>query len=104
MDELRGFQRRYLRGLANPIKPNVFIGKNGITDELLEAINQDLDNHELIKVRFQDFKEQRKELSAELAEKTNAHLAGVIGHVAILYRQNPDPEKRRITLPQKSEN
>ena len=104
MDELRGFQRRYLRGLANPIKPNVSIGKNGITDEVLQAIKEDLDTHELIKVRFQDFKEQRKALSAELAAKTHSHLAGVIGHVAILYRQHPDPEKRQITLPRKSES
>ena len=57
--------------------------------------------HELIKVRFVDDKERRRELAAELAEAVEAGLAGVVGHVAILYRPHPDAKKRRIELPQR---
>ena len=67
--------------------------------DLIDAVNEALDAHELIKVKFIEFKEERKELSAEMAEKCQCHLAGIIGHVAILYRENPEPEKRRIKLP-----
>ena len=98
--ELKGSQKRYLRGLANTLKPMVFIGRNGLTDQVLDAIDQSLDSHELIKVRFHEFKEMKKELCREIAEKCQCDLAGMVGHVAIFYRQHPDPEKRKISLPQ----
>jgi len=100
MKELQGFQRKYLRGLANTIKPNVYVGKNGLTDDVISAINAELDDHELIKVKFQDYKDYRKELTAEIAEKTQSAIAGIIGHVAILYRESNNPEKRCIKLPE----
>ena len=57
-----------------------------------------LESHELIKVRFLDFKDRKTDLADEIAGKTGAEVAGIIGHVAILYRQHPEEEKRRIKL------
>jgi len=99
MEKLLGFQRRYLRGLANTLKPVVFIGKNGLTDDVFEAIDEELDNHELIKIRFNEFKDQKKALAAEISQRCNCHQVGVIGHVALFYRQHPEPEERDIQLP-----
>jgi len=99
MKNLKGFQRRYLRGLAHGLRPVVQVGKNGITSELLKAVNEALDVHELIKVKFVDFKEDRKVLSQEIGEKTSSEEVGLIGNVAIFYRQQPDEDKRKIVLP-----
>jgi RNA-binding protein len=102
MQPLKGFQNKYLRGRANTLKPLVFIGKNGLNDDVFTAINEALESHELIKIKFLDFKKERKELSKKIEEQSKAHLAGLIGHVAIFYKQQKDKEKRKIKLPQRS--
>ncbi len=98
MTKLKGSQRRYLRGLANTMKPVVMIGKSGVNEQVLAAIDEALEVHELIKVRFQEFKEEKKELGKVIEEKCRCEMVGLIGHVAIFYRQNPDAEKRKIRL------
>lgn len=97
---LRGAQRRFLRAQAHHLQPAVVVGKQGLTPALLAALDEALTAHELIKVRFGDFKDERKALSQTLAEQTGSHLAGLIGHVAILYRPHPDPKERKLRLPQ----
>lgn len=91
-------QRAALSGMANDLNPVVFLGKAGAADGVYEALDRALTDHELIKLRFVDFKGERKELAQQLAEKAGADLVRVIGHVAIMYRQSPDPEKRAIKL------
>lgn len=101
LKELKGSQKKYLRGLAHNLNPAAFIGQKGMTETLIEEIDQALAASELIKVKFNDFKEkdQKTSLAQEIATATRAHIAGMIGHVAILYRQHPDPEKQHIRLP-----
>ena len=101
MDPLHSGQRKYLRGLAHHLDPVVLIGKQGVTDTVIQSIEEALTAHELIKVRFNDHKDEKKALCAAIAERTASEVAGIIGHVAILYRPHPEVEKRRITLQQK---
>jgi RNA-binding protein len=49
----------------------VQIGKNGLTDQLFVAVDIALNAHELIKIKFLIFQEQKKELSQEIAERLN---------------------------------
>jgi len=100
MEKLKGATRRYLRGLANPIQPVIFIGKNGLNDQVITAIDEALEAHELIKIRFVEFKEQKKQLCAQIEEKCNCEWVGLIGHIGIFYRQNKDANKRKIQLPE----
>lgn len=99
--ELAGYQRRALRALAHGLEPVVHIGKEGLSAGVLAGLEQALDAHELVKVRFVDRKDERKELAAEMVEAVGAALAGVVGHVAIVYRPHRDPQKRRIHVPQR---
>lgn len=103
MKTLKGFEKKYLRGLAHDLKPIVLIGKEGITDGIVRATDEGLSRHELIKIKFIDFKEkeQKETLTDELAVKTGSALIGTIGHTAILYRPQTDPAKQRIQLPAK---
>lgn len=103
MKTLKGFEKKYLRGLAHDLRPLVLIGKEGLTDGIVRATGEALDLHELIKIKFNDFKlkDQKETITEELVVKTGSTLAGTIGHTAILYRPQADPEKRRIALPKK---
>lgn len=99
MRELAGYQRRYLQKAAHKLKPVVMIGKNGITDAVMKSTDGALEIHELVKVRFIEYKEEKKELAVKLARGTEAVLVRITGNVALLYRAARDPEKRNIDLP-----
>lgn len=100
MAELTKAQRGYLRRIANPLKPMVTLGKQGLTPELVEKASRELAAHELIKVRLLEYKDEKESLARTLAEETGAELVQMIGYVITLYRQQPDPERRKIELPE----
>lgn len=43
--------------------------------------------HELIKVKFNEFKDEKKELARAIEEKTDSTLVRIIGNVAIFYKE-----------------
>ena len=102
MKKLTSTQAKYLRGIAHGLKPVVFIGQKGFTDALIRSTEEAFDSHELIKIKFIDYKEkkQKTEIARTLGERTGSHLAGMVGHIAIFYRQHPEAEKRKIMLPE----
>lgn len=95
---MTGTQRKTLRGMAHGLKPVVQIGKHGLTDAVIESIEQALEDHELIKVKFGDLKDQKKEACAEICDRLRCEDIGTIGHVAIFFRHARNPEKRKIEL------
>ncbi len=99
MTQLIGAQKKYLRGLAHGLKPVVRVGRNGLTEGLVDSLDQALDSHELVKVKFTDFQDQKKTIAAEIDQRLGSVQAGAIGHVVIFYRPARDPEKRAIRLP-----
>ena len=103
MIALKGFQKKHLKGLAHGLKPVVQIGKEGITEGIIRAVDEGLFRHELIKIKFIDFKdkEQKAELSREIEVKTESDRIGMVGHTVIFYKQHVDPLKRKIALPQR---
>lgn len=100
MPTLKGSVRTYLRGLAHHLKPVVFVGQQGVTESFIQAVDQALEAHELIKVKFNSLKEEKKILSKEIEEKTQSEMVGLIGNIVIFYRQQPDETKRKIQLPE----
>jgi RNA-binding protein len=98
---LKGFQKQYLKGLAHGVAPLVIIGQNGFTSALLKAINSSLETRELIKIKFNDFKEkaQKEEILTKIIAESSAMLVGTVGHTAVLFRENKDPQKRKIIVP-----
>ena len=98
MNKLSSTQRSYLRSQAHHLEPVILIGKNGITDGTIEAVNKALEALELIKIKFREFKDNKQSISDEIAVSAKCHVVGMIGHTVILFRQNPDPEKQNICL------
>ncbi len=96
---LKGSEKKYLRGLAHGLRPLVLVGKKGVTGELVRSVDSALDDHELVKVRFLEFKDEKKGLAQEIAGKTGSELVGLIGNIAVFFRRHPDPAKRKIMRP-----
>lgn len=102
MKQLTGFQNRHLKKLASTLKPIIQIGKNGVSDNLVTTIDKALMNHELIKVKFLEYKSERRELSTAIASKTDSQLLQVIGNTAVFYRESSDASKRQKLLKKKT--
>lgn len=95
---LTSSQRRYLRGLAHPLKPVLLLGGKGVTPSVLAELDHALDDHELIKVKLSGADREEREASlAQLMDASGAESVQRIGHVAVLYRRNE--EQPRIALP-----
>ena len=99
MPPLTSSQRKHLRQMAHHLDPAVLIGKQGVTDLVVRSIVEALEARELIKIKFNDHKDQKKELMGEIEGRTGGETAGIVGHVAILFKRQDDEEKRRIELP-----
>ena len=82
--------RATLRSKAQSLDPIVMVGRDGITEGVVAALDAALTDHELVKVRFQDFKELAKDLSKDLAQRTDSLLVSTTGFTAVFYRKNPE--------------
>jgi RNA-binding protein len=96
MEKLTGTQRKYLRGIAHALRPSILIGYEGLSTAVIKTIEKALDDHELIKVKFNKFKEEKEIYCENIESATKSEMVGLIGNVAIFYREQADPEKRRI--------
>ena len=99
MGELKGSQRKYLRGVAHGCKPLVQIGKEGLSDGVIAAIDTALEAHELIKVKIAVERDEREQFVPLIEERASCECVGTVGRMAILFREHPDPEKRKVSLP-----
>ncbi len=89
MVQLTNKQIRDLKARAQRLKPTIKLGKDGMSAGFLAALDQDLAHRELVKVKFDECKEQKKELAPQLAEKTSSLLVTRVGNVAVLFRPKP---------------
>ena len=89
LPRLSNSEIRKLKAAAQRMKATFKVGKSGLSAQFLQSVDVGLKHHELIKVKFDEFKEQKKELAPLLAEKTSSHLIMRVGNVVVLYRQKP---------------
>ncbi len=95
---LRESQLKYLRGLCHGLKPVVMTGNQGLSEAVLDEMDNALTFHELIKVKLRtDERSQRAQWIEDIQQRFGAVLVQKIGHVACFYRPNPD--KPKIALP-----
>jgi len=87
-------QVRKLRGFAHALKVIVMVGNNGLTENVVNEIDNALEQHELLKIRVSaDDRDNRDEMIQTILEKTGSELIQRIGHVAVLFRTNPEMPK-----------
>ena len=96
MIELTSKQRKNLEKLAHDLQPVVIVGGAGVTDGVVSMVENSLAAHELIKVKFNEFKNEKRELSNEIKQKTDSTMVRLIGNVLILYRPAKEANDRKF--------
>lgn len=91
-------QIRKLKALGQHLEPVLHLGKEGATEAFIKSVDAELELHELIKIKFAAFKEERQELSGTIAEKTGSFPVMQVGHVLVLYRAASDPARRKVEI------
>lgn len=95
---LTGKQKSYLRSLAQNERALFQIGKDGLSDTLVQTVEDALKARELVKISVlktapvDDF----KELAFDLARMTKSEAVQIIGRTVVLYRRAKEP---KILLP-----
>jgi RNA-binding protein len=88
---LTGKQRRHLRGLGHDLKPIVQVGKDGIDEGLIAAVEQALEDHELVKIKVgESARLDRHDAAEAIAHRTSSEVAQVLGNTMLLYRAHPE--------------
>ncbi len=90
--------KQKLKGFAHSIKHSIIIGKEGLSQNSINSINKIIEDKELIKIKFNSFKEEKKSLSEEIETSCNASIVGQIGNILILFKQNPEIDKRKYII------
>lgn len=94
MISLTSKERARLRSFGSSLDPIVYVGKDGVTENIVTFLKEALDKHELVKVRFSSFKEDVVPLSRKLEELTDSTFIASTGFTSLFYLQNPDKDKR----------
>lgn len=93
-------QHAYLRSLANNIDAIFQVGKNGISDNFINQINDALEARELIKISvLETAPEEILEIANILANSTRSEIVQTMGSKITLYRARKKNSK--IILPKK---
>ena len=86
---LTNAEKRELKARAQHLEPMVKVGHAGVSDAFLRSLDTALTQHELVKIKFTDFKEQKHELAPQIAEKTGSEIIAQVGNVAVYFRRKP---------------
>jgi RNA-binding protein len=95
---LTGKQKAKLKGQAHGLKPVIQVGKAGVEEPQIMSIKRVLHEHELIKIKFLDYKDHKQEISENIARATGSEVVDIIGNVLILYWENMDRGRRKIRI------
>jgi RNA-binding protein len=79
-----------MRSESKTMTPNIIIGKNGLTDQVLKNIKDELSKHRLVKIKILQAYISDKDKKAtfeEISEKTGAKTVQVIGFTITLTKR-----------------
>ena len=93
VETLSNSQIRKFKAAAQRLEPILKVGKAGLSAGFIASVNEALAQHELVKIKFVEFKDQKKELAPQLAEKTGSHLIMRVGNVMVLHRPPNSSDK-----------
>jgi RNA-binding protein len=83
-------QKAYLKKIGSLEKTVVQIGVKGITEQVIQSVEEALAARELIKVSIASpLANVRKQISEEIAMQTNSELIHMLGKTCLLFKINP---------------
>lgn len=92
-------ERAALRSVGNTLKPLLAIGKEALSDAVLNQLDALLEHHELVKVKvLKTAGVDRHQLADELAAKARSSLVQVVGRTMLLYRRHPKKPRLLVEI------
>ncbi len=89
---LNSKERSYLRSLGTKERALFQIGKNEVSPDLIESLNQCLDKRELVKITvLENCDTTPREIADMVAGRTRSDVVTVIGRKIVLYRPAKEP-------------
>lgn len=74
-----------VKRVGHGLRPTVHVGKDGVTDALIEEIAKQVKNRKVVKVRLlPSVEEDRKKVAEDLAVRSDSVLIEVVGHTVLL--------------------
>ena len=90
-------ERIQLRSLAQTMPDLVYIGKEGLTDNVIRQVDDNLFAHELIKIKVQNTCDiDKNEIADMLCEKLEAEVVTIIGTKIVLYKWSDKDKIKHI--------
>lgn len=84
-------EKRELKARAQHLEPMLKLGHGGMSPAFLHGLDQALARHGLVKMKFTDFKDERKALAPQIATATHSELVMQVGNVAVFFRPKTAP-------------
>lgn len=91
-------QRKILEKIAQPLSPVVLVGGAGVSEALISQVANAFETREILKVKFNEYKDEKRELSEKIAEGVGATLVRIIGNVAIFYKPSDKDSVEHIKI------
>ena len=96
MSKITTKMKRHVRHVLKDENPTIWVGKDGLTPQLISEIEKQLQQNKMVKVRILPAALQgdntAQAIAAKAAEQTSAALVEVRGHVFILFRKRKAAE------------
>jgi RNA-binding protein len=93
-------ERAELRAEAHHLSPAVHVGHQGLTDTLLQTLDDTLRTRELVKVALSRTTDvSAKDAAHQLAQRMGADVVQTIGRTVTLFRENPDLKRKKGDVP-----
>lgn len=74
-----------IKRVGHGLRPTVHMGKEGMTDTLIDEIAKQVKTRKVVKVRLlPSVEEDRKQVANELADRSGSVLIEVVGHTVLL--------------------
>ena len=90
-------EKKQLKALGAKETVKYQIGKNEITDSVLDVLNKALTARELIKIDvLKGATNPVMELALDLSSRLNADIVQVVGRVIVLFRKNKENPKIKL--------
>lgn len=84
---LTSAEKRELKARAQRLDPVLRLGREGMSEAFLTSLDAALTAHGLVKIKFTDFKDEKKTLTPQIAQRSGSELVMRVGNVAVFYRK-----------------
>lgn len=92
-------ERAKLRSMASTLEDRVYVGQNGVTDNVVKEVSDNLYAYELIKVKVQkNASTTPKEIAEELASGAGCEVVCVIGNKVVLYKYSAKKNVKHVLV------